>query len=53
MHGDRDVLAVFCDFQLVTVGDYMDQRGSPELEDAYRRYVTEPDVNRWLPAGRW
>jgi hypothetical protein len=36
----------FCDFQLSTVHDYMEPPGSPELEGAYRRYVTEPDVNR-------
>jgi hypothetical protein len=36
----------FCDFQLSTVHDYMEPPGSPELEQAYRRYVAEPDVNR-------
>lgn len=36
----------FCDFQLSTVHDYMEPPGSPELEGAYRRYVSEPDVNR-------
>ena len=36
----------FCKFQLETVHDYMESPGSPELEDAYHRYVTEPDVNR-------
>ena len=36
----------FCDFQLSTVHDYMEPPGSPELEEAYRRYVAEPDVNR-------
>jgi hypothetical protein len=36
----------FCDFQLGTVGDYMEPPGSPELEEAYQRYVGEPDVNR-------
>ena len=36
----------FCDFQLGTVHDYMEPPGSPELEEAYRRYVSEPDVNR-------
>ncbi|HYB19264.1 MAG TPA: hypothetical protein VEF71_27860 [Streptosporangiaceae bacterium] len=36
----------FCEFQLSTVHDYMEPPGSPELEEAYRRYVSEPDVNR-------
>ncbi len=36
----------FCEFQLGTVRDYMELPGSPELEEAYRRYVSEPDVNR-------
>ena len=36
----------FCEFQLGTVRDYMEPPGSPELEEAYKRYVTEPDVNR-------
>jgi hypothetical protein len=36
----------FCAFQLGTIHDYMEQPGSPELEDAYERYVSEPDVNR-------
>jgi hypothetical protein len=36
----------FCAFQLETVHDYMELPGSPELEDAYARYVSEPDVNR-------
>jgi hypothetical protein len=36
----------FCDFQLSTVHDYMEPPGSPQLEEAYRRYVAEPDVNR-------
>jgi hypothetical protein len=36
----------FCEFQLGTIRDYMEQPGSPELEEAYRRYVSEPDVNR-------
>jgi len=36
----------FCEFQLRTVGGYMEPPGSPELEDAYRRYVRDPDVNR-------
>jgi hypothetical protein len=36
----------FCEFQLATVHDYMEPPGSPQLEEAYRRYVNEPDVNR-------
>jgi hypothetical protein len=36
----------FCAFQLGTVRDYMERPGSSELEKAYQRYVTEPDVNR-------
>jgi hypothetical protein len=42
---DREALD-FCEFQLGTVHDYMEPPGSPELEEAYRRYVSEPDVNR-------
>ena len=36
----------FCAFQLRTIHAYMEPPGSPELEKAYQRYVTEPDVNR-------
>jgi len=36
----------FCEFQLGTVRDYMEPPGSPELEEAYQRYVSEPDINR-------
>ncbi len=36
----------FCAFQLSTIRDYMEPPGSPELEQAYQRYVSEPDVNR-------
>jgi hypothetical protein len=36
----------FCEFQLGTVRDYMEPPGTLELEEAYRRYVSEPDVNR-------
>jgi hypothetical protein len=36
----------FCEFQLGTVHDYMEPPGSPELERAYKRYVSDPDVNR-------
>jgi hypothetical protein len=28
------------------VRDYMEPPGSPELEEAYKHYVSEPDVNR-------
>jgi hypothetical protein len=36
----------FCGFQLETIRDYMEPPGSPELEEAYKRCVSEPDVNR-------
>ena len=36
----------FCEFQLGTVRDYMEPPGSPELEEAYKRYVSQPDANR-------
>jgi hypothetical protein len=36
----------FCAFQLGTVRDYMEPPGSPELDEAYKHYVSEPDVNR-------
>jgi hypothetical protein len=36
----------FCEFQLGTIRDYMEPPGSPELEEAYQRYVSEPDVSR-------
>ena len=36
----------FCEFQLGTVHDYMEPPDSPELDEAYKRYVSEPDVNR-------
>jgi hypothetical protein len=36
----------FCAFQLGTVRDYMEPPGSAELEEAYQRYVREPDINR-------
>jgi hypothetical protein len=42
---EREALE-FCEFQLGTVHDYMEPPGSPELEEAYQRYVSEPDVNR-------
>ena len=43
--GEREALD-FCEFQLGTIRDYMEPPGSPELEEAYSRYVSEPDVNR-------
>jgi hypothetical protein len=36
----------FCEFQLGTIGGYMEPPGSPELEQAYNRYISEPDINR-------
>jgi len=36
----------FCEFQLGTIRNYMEPPGSPELEEAYVRFVREPDVNR-------
>ena len=36
----------FCEFQLGTIRDYMEPPGSPELEEAYKHYVSTPDVNR-------
>ena len=36
----------FCAFQLGTIRNYMEPPGSPELEEAYKLYVSEPDVNR-------
>ena len=36
----------FCEFQLGTVHDYMEPPGSPELEEAHKLYVSEPDVSR-------
>jgi hypothetical protein len=36
----------FCLFQLGTVRGYMESPGSAELDEAYKRYVRDPDVNR-------
>ena len=36
----------FCEFQVRTIRDYMEPPGSLELEQAYKLYVSEPDVNR-------
>jgi hypothetical protein len=46
LHARQQEALDFCEFQLGTVRDYMEPPGSPELEDAYKRYVTEPDVSR-------
>ena len=43
---DERAALEFCEFQLRTIRDYMEPPGSPELEEAYQRYVSEPDVNR-------
>jgi len=43
--GEQEALD-FCAFQLGTIRDYMEPPGSAELEDAYQRYVRDPDVNR-------
>ena len=46
-HHPREQEALdFCAFQLGTVRDYMEAPGSPELDEAYEHYVSEPDVNR-------
>ena len=46
LHPRQQEALGFCEFQLGTVRDYMEPPGSPELEEAYKRYVTEPDVSR-------
>ena len=46
LHARQQVALDFCEFQLGTVHDYLEPPGSPELEEAYRRYVSEPDVHR-------
>lgn len=46
LRGEEKEALDFCEFQLRTVRDYMEKPGSPELERAYQRYVSEPDVNR-------
>ncbi len=43
---DEQTALEFCEFQLRTMRGYMEPPGSPELEQAYQRYVSEPDVNR-------
>jgi hypothetical protein len=46
LYAERQAALEFCEFQLRTMRDYMEPPGSPELEEAYQRYVVEPDVNR-------
>ncbi len=46
LHARQQDALDFCERQLGTVHEYMEPPGSPELEDAYKRYVSEPDVNR-------
>jgi hypothetical protein len=46
LYVERQAALEFCEFQLRTMRDYMEPPGSPELEEAYQRYVVEPDVNR-------
>jgi hypothetical protein len=45
LHASQQQALDFCEFQLGTVHDYMEPPGSPELEEAYERYVSEPDVS--------
>ena len=46
LHTKEQAAMEFCEFQVRTIRDYMEPPGSPELEEAYQRYVREPDVNR-------
>ena len=46
LHARQQQALDFCEFQLGTVHDYMEPPGSDELEEAYKRYVSEPDVSR-------
>ena len=46
LHARQQEALDFCEFQLGTVHSYMEPPGSPELEEAYQRHVSEPDVNR-------
>jgi hypothetical protein len=46
LYAEEQAALDFCEFQLGTVHDYMEPPGSPELEEAYRHYVSGPDVNR-------
>jgi hypothetical protein len=46
LHARQQEALDFCEFQLGTVRDYMEPPGSPDLEQAYKRYVSEPDADR-------
>ena len=46
LHPRQQEALDFCEFQLGTVRDYMEPPGSPELDEACERYVSEPDVSR-------
>ena len=46
LFADEQAALELCEFQLWTMRDYMEPPGSLELEEAYQRYVSEPDVNR-------
>ena len=46
LHARQQEALDFCQFQLGTVRDYMEPPGSPELDEAYKHYVSEPDVSR-------
>jgi hypothetical protein len=46
LHARQQEALDFCQFQLGTVHDDMEPPGSPELEQAYKRYVSEPDASR-------
>ena len=46
LHARQREALDFCRFQLGTVRDYMEPPGSPDLEEAYKRYVSEPGVDR-------
>jgi hypothetical protein len=46
LYTEEEEAADFCEFQLRTIGAYMEPPGSAELEKAYQRYISEPDVNR-------
>jgi hypothetical protein len=46
LHAREQEALDFCLFQLGTVRGYMESPGSAELEEAYQRYVSDPDVTR-------
>ena len=46
LYAEEQAALDYCEFQLGTIHDYMEPPGSLELEEAYRHYVSEPDVNR-------